>query len=107
MMRSVRGASTSARTASSSRSMAARMPTRAGEIGVTEPLATVAVVLRLGAPGRLPDDAGTDVGRRAGGDHGHRFEDRIADIVEEALTRTEHDRNEVQVQFVEQPGGQA
>jgi hypothetical protein len=46
------------------------------------------------------------VGHRRGGDDLDRLEHRVADVVQQPLPRTEHDRHDVQVQLVQEPGGQ-
>ena len=45
-----------------------------------------------------------DVRHRGRGDHLDRFESGIADALEQPLTRPEDDRNDVQVELIEQSG---
>jgi two-component system cell cycle response regulator len=51
----------------------------------------------------LADDAVLDVRHPRGGDDLDGFEDGIADVLEQPLARAQDDRNDVQVELVEQP----
>src|SRR5262249_29771114 len=54
----------------------------------------------------LVDDAVLDVRDRWRGDYLDRFNDRLADVLEQPLACPEDDRNDVEVGLVEHPGGE-